>query len=182
MSKELPHYIFKKNYDNFYLLTEFDIIFNEKFTKNLNTFCKKIGSEKLSIKLEVPVEYKSLVPNKIELTDSNNLGDFYEMSTNVNGTELFYYMINFFINDNSELWEIYVSLEKELSIIGCSKQISSIFEVIFKPYEDESVNQKYKIIGDMFNDEKSKLVFIESLERNYKFRAQSIQGLLRNAY
>lgn len=169
MTNELPDYIFKKDYDSFYLLTEFDIIFNDKFTKNLNTFCKRIDSEKLSIKLEVPLEYNSLVPNKIELTDSNNLDDFYEMGTNVKGTELLYYMINFFINDSSELWEIYVSLENELSIIGCSKQISSLFEVIFNPYKEESLEQKYKIIGDMFNDEKLKLKFIESLEKNYHF-------------
>ncbi|MNR19135.1 hypothetical protein D3C85_1359030 [compost metagenome] len=91
------------------------------------------------------------------------------MGTNVNGNELLYYMINFFINDSSKLWEIYVSIENELSIIGCSNQINSLFEVIFNPYGDESLEQKYKIIGDMFNDEKSKLEFIESLEKNYHF-------------
>ncbi|TPG38202.1 hypothetical protein [Flavobacterium pectinovorum] len=169
MIKELPDYIFNKNYDNFYLLTEYDIIFNEKFTKNLNIFCKRLNSEKLLIKLEVPLEYNSLVPNRIELTDSSNLSNFYEMSANVNEAGLMYYMLNFFINDSSELWEIYVSLENELSVIGCSKEISSLFEVLFNPYKDESVQLKYKIIGDMFDDEELKILFIESLERNYKF-------------
>jgi len=169
MNKELPEYIFKKNYDSFYLLTEFDIVFNQNFTEKLNIFCNKIDSKKLSIKLEIPLEYNSLVPNRIELIDSNNLDDFYKMGTNVNGTELLYYMINFFIDDNSGLWEIYVSIENELSIIGCSNEISSLFEVIFNPYKEESLEKKYKIIGDMFSDEKSKIEFIESLEENYKF-------------
>jgi hypothetical protein len=169
MNKELPEYIFKKNYDSFYLLTEFDIVFNKKFTEKLNIFCKKIGSAKLSINLDVPLEYNLLVPNRIELINSNNLDDFYEMGTNVNGNELLYYMINFFIDDNSGLWEIYISIENEISIIGCSNQISSLFEVIFNPYEEESLEQKYKIITDMFSSEKVKIEFIESLERNYKF-------------
>lgn len=169
MDKELPEYIFKKNYDSFYLLTEFDIVFNKKFTEKLNVFSKKTDSKKLSINLEVPLEYSSLVPNKIELIDSDNLDDFYEMGTDVDGNELLYYMINFFINDSSGLWEIYVSIENEISIIGCSNQISSLFEVIFNPYEEESLKQKYKIISDMFSNEKVKIEFIESLERNYKF-------------
>lgn len=170
MLKELPNYVFNKSYDCFYLLTEFDIIFNTEFTKKIHILLKKNGSDNLSIDLEVPKEYDSLVPKKIEISKKNGLDSFYEMGLDINGSMLSYYMMNFFVHDDSMTWEIYVSLENELSIFACTKEISSLFEIIFTPYAEEDIEQKYKIIGDMFTDKKTRLDFADSLEKNYHFR------------
>lgn len=169
MKKELPYYVFDKKYEYFYLYTEFDILFNKEFTKKLEKFSQKIGVGNLSIDLEVPKEYSSLIPNRIDISKEINLDNFYEITLNINGNDLSYYMMNFFICDDSMQWEIYVSLENELSIFACSKEINSLLEVIFSPYAEENIEQKYKIIGDMFGNEELKLKFIESLEQNYNF-------------
>ncbi len=54
MKEDINKYIFQKKYDNFYLFTEFDIIFNEEFTEKLNTFYEKTKGENLCIEIEVP--------------------------------------------------------------------------------------------------------------------------------
>lgn len=162
-------YVFQKSYDNFYLFTEFDVIFNDEFTEKLNVFYTKINGENLSIKIDVPSQYQHSVPNTMDISNPYNLKKFYEMKTH-DKDNLSYYMLNFFISDNSNLWEIYVSLENELSIIACSEKVCSLFEVVFKPYENENIDQKYKIITDMFGNDIDKKLFIESLEEIYHFK------------
>ncbi|WP_323028509.1 hypothetical protein [Gelidibacter japonicus] len=165
----IPDYVFKNKYENHFLLTEFDIIFNEEFTHNLNIFFKKLGSKKMLIKLEVPIEYDALISSYFEFDDPEGLREFYEMSTLINGTELFYYMMNFFIKDDTNLWEIYVSIEHELSIIGCLNRINFLIGFVLNPYGNEDLHRKMTIISDKFNNEISKIEFIESLEKNYQF-------------
>jgi hypothetical protein len=126
-----------------------------------------LQTEKLLIQLDIPVENEYKITNTIEIFKPESLNSFYGMQIASGG--LYYYMIDFFISDESKLWEIYVSLENELSIIGCSNKAGSTFELIFKPYEDESLRTKYKLVTDMFSDEHLKKQFIYSLEENYHF-------------
>lgn len=169
MYKELPEYVFNKKYDFFYLLTEYDIIFNQSFTNKMLNLLNEINTTEVIINLQVPEVYKSSVNEKI-IINSKNLNDFYEMEAIIGKKKIPYYMINFFINDDSKNWEIYTSLENEVGIIACSNKLKFYFDNIFDPYCDENLNKKIKIIGDMFSDEKTKLEFFQQLEKNYKFR------------
>jgi hypothetical protein len=169
MKRDLPNYVFEKKYDNFYLLTEFDVIFNDEFTKKIDLLLKKIGTNEIIIELEIPLSYQSVVPNKVQIPKPISLNNFYEMKKVVNKTDLFYYMFNFFISDESKLWKIYVSLEKEISILACLNEENSTFKSIINPYKEENLEQKYKIISDMFGTPNDKKEFIDNLEHNYGF-------------
>ena len=76
--KELPEYVFKKKYDFFYLLTEYDIIFNQSFTNKILNFLNEINTTEVIINLQVPEVYKSSIDEKIIL-NSKCVHDFYEM-------------------------------------------------------------------------------------------------------
>lgn len=169
MKKELPNYVFERAHEKFYLLTEFDVIFNKRFTDSLVAFMSKKSNKDIYINLELHDEYELYVPKEIVLSSAEELNNFYEMKTNLDSNEVFYYMFNFFISDCTKSWEIYVSLENELSIIGCSNELNSLFEIIFNPYEEESLDKKYKIIGDKFCDDGERKFFFNSLDRNYNF-------------
>lgn len=167
MKNELPKYIFKKKYDKFYLLTEYDIVFNHDFTLKFNNFLKTIGYKELTIELDIN---QIVVPRNIVITNPIKLDEYYETDVSINETLVPLYMINFFIYDNSRLWEIYVSIEHELCIIGCNDNVNSILEIVVNPYEEESIEQKIKIIGDKFKDPNVKKEYINLLEKNYNFR------------
>ena len=171
MKKELPNQVFYKKYDNFYLFTEFDIIFNDSFYEKLIFFIKKIKSNKLYFKLENSLqETTSLVKNIKYINPTKDIiKKFYEMEIEVNNKKIPIYCLNHFIIDDSHKWEVYVSLENELSIIGCSNSIKSLFETIFKPYKEENLDVKFKIIGDMFSDENTRKNYISTLQKNYNF-------------
>jgi hypothetical protein len=172
MIKELPNQVFSKEYDNFYLFTEFDIIFNEIFYEKLNLFMSEIDCNKLLIRIDemslnnLPTFNKSF---KFECPDKNTLKGFYERELVIDDRNVPIYCLNHFIYDEKGGWEIYVSLENEMSILGCSNNLKSVFVNLFEPYKEESLQTKLKIIGDRFSDKKIRDDFFCDLGRNYKF-------------
>ena len=165
MKNQLPEYVFEKKFDKYYLQTEFDIIFNEFFSRKLNTFLEHINYKNLSIKLDI--DNRDSIP--IKILSPLQLNEVYDMEILIGSENVPLFMIDFFISDNFRKWEIYVSLENELSIIACDNEVSCMLEVILKPYEDEDFEQKCKIIGDKFDNKKFKNDFINILKNNYKF-------------
>lgn len=169
MNKELPNYVFEKAYDKFYLLTEFDIIFNRSFTQKFDVFLKRMKFNKLLVELQLPSSYKLKGKNIIEVDTAYKLDDFFNEELLVNDSKIPLFMINLFIRDTSKLWEIYVSSEHELSIIGCHEVVSPLVEETINPYKEEDLDKKIKIIGDMFNDKSEKDIFFDRLSTNYNF-------------
>lgn len=147
MIKELPELVFNKRYDNFFLLTEFDVIFNEDFYKELISFIKELGANKLFFSLEDLTDNISSATKRIEFINVSveELKKFYEMHVEFNEKTIPIHYINHFIYDDSHQWEIYVSRENELSIFGCDDKIKTLFFDIFKPYQEETLHIKYKI-------------------------------------
>ncbi len=171
MEKELPNQVFDKQYDNFYLFTELDVIFNNNFYEKLIFFMEKINSNKMFFKIEDSIQGITSIAKKMEYVNpsKNDLIQFYEMELEVDNKKTPIHCLNHFIFDNSYEWQLYISLENELSIFGCDNSIKSLFENVFKPYEEEKLNVKYKIIGDMFSDEKSRELFVNTLQKTYNF-------------
>ena len=61
MKNELPKYIFNKKYDKFYLLTEYDIVFNHDFTLKFNNFLAKNCKPSIYRALEKRVESQVII-------------------------------------------------------------------------------------------------------------------------
>lgn len=171
MEKDLPKMVFNKFYENFYLYTEFDIIFNDKFYENLTLLIEKLDCERLIFRV---IESNSLIISP----DSNfeylkptkeSLRAFYELQIGANGKQTKIFYLDHFLSDESQAWAIYVSLRHEIGIFACEDKIKSLFTSIFKPYTDISVNRLYKIIGDRYNDDRKKEEFLNELEKNYHF-------------
>lgn len=164
---EIPDYVFTKKYDYYFLTTEFDIVFSNDFYTKFNLFLSEINSEKLVICLhnicssnidELQNEYIYELPN------SNALKAYHELE--IGNVPI--YVINHFISDNNYEWEIYVSFQFELSIIAVNKNLVELFTKIFKPYEEEGLNTKIRIISGQFI-ENYKSIFIAELMKNYNF-------------
>jgi hypothetical protein len=177
MKKELPDMIFDEIYDNFYLFTEFDIIFNEEFYKKLLFFIKKIGNKRLLFKSENSLNLLVPLDFKFEYLNPNidNLKQFYEMEILSNEKKIQVFCINHFISDESSQWELYVSLRNELCIFSCNNSIKPDFISIINPYQEITLKNTYKIIGDRFNDKKARETFLNSLERNYNFSVAPVR-------
>lgn len=171
MINQLPNFIFKKAYDNYFLFTEFDIIFNENFYDRLIKFLNNIKSNKLFFELErfdntdmskalfeyenpTITTFEEFYTTKVEFDDKNVLTQFF----------------NHFIYSDVKSWGIYISPEFEMSILACDSEYLDVFLKIFKPYMDEDFHTKVKIIGDMFSDSKTRKMFFDKLNQNYIFR------------
>lgn len=167
--KEIPNFVFKRDYDYYYLYTELDIIFNEQFYENFNTFIREVLTESLIIRLDDISKFPNFINFKLEhlftKPFNNELKLFHQ--SEINDFPIFY--INHFVYDNSFQWEIFISVENEISIIGVDKSVNEIFKNIFEPYKDESIDVKLKIITDQFVDLSLKTQFINELKENYKF-------------
>lgn len=167
--KEIPNFVFTREYDYYFLFTEFDIVFNEEFYKSFYLFLKKLRSDKLTIRLDdlsISQEFYDIKKEYIyNLPSSKQIELFHNL--NINNVPI--YNINHFIIDSTNEWEIFVSIENELSIFAVNKVIFEIFKNIFKPYQEESLDVKLNVISGQFVDEIYKNQFIKALISNYKF-------------
>lgn len=166
---EIPNLVFTKNYDFYFLYCEFDVVFNEEFYENFNVFFKSTGSDRLIIRLEDLSEYENFRDLKKEYIYNSASCNEIESFHNLIIKNIEVYNINHFILDNTHQWEIFVSIENELAIFAVNKNLIEAFKTIFKPYKDEPLSLKFKIISDQFNNEASKKHFISELDKNYKF-------------
>lgn len=165
--KEIPEFVFKKHYDYYFLFTEYDIVFNEIFYSKFDFFLSELESKKINICLQDIPEHINNENFKREynytLPNFEVLKTFHE--SEVNNVPI--YNINHFITDNTLNWEIFISIENELSIFGINKNLIKKFNQIYKPYKDESLEVKVSVIGGQFVDENYKKQFIEQLIKNY---------------
>lgn len=172
MKKHLPNYVFKKKYDFFYIFSDSEVILNDFFSKKLEFFLNENKSGEIIFEIELPFQQESFPSKKVIRIKNPNkvtINEFYEKEFEINGDRLVLCLFDYFMHDNSNLWEGYVSSNNDICIIGCNNEINSLFEVIFAPYQEENLEQKYKGIGGILENEKSKKEFIESLEKNYHF-------------
>lgn len=167
---KLPDLVFNKDYGNYYLYSEYDIIFNESFYSKIISLINSLKSNFLFIKIN-DFDEQNNIPKILEYKSPKitDIQSFYEMEVNIKDNAFPLHCIDHYIYDENKEWEIYISIENEISIFGCNDTLKSLFEVIFAPYKEESLEIKYKIIGDMFNNETSRLEFIKSLEKTYNF-------------
>lgn len=170
MIKKLPNYIFEKQYDNYFLLTELDIIFNYQFYYDFIEFFNESGNENLIFELERinDIEISNMF-FKYKNPKVSDFEEFYETEVKLNDKNVLNHFLNHFIYGELKNWEIYISPEYEMSIFACNNQIVDKFSSIIKPYHEESFNTKVKIIGDMFTDENTRKVFFTNLFNNYFF-------------
>lgn len=168
-NKEIPNFVFTREYDYYFLFTELDIVFDYYFYENFDVFLKKIGSEKLIIRFDDISEFQNIKKLKKEYVYDLPLSNQLEQFHNLIIEDLPIFNINHFILDNNHQWEIFVSMENELSIFAVNKNLIEAFEAIFKPYKDEPLSLKFKLISDQFNNEKTKKRFISDLDESYKF-------------
>src|SRR5690606_14959020 len=106
-----------------------------------------------------PDQFNKLIPQFLEYSKPSELEDFYELSVTINGNKIYYYWMNFFIRDDTYLWEVYVSSQNEICIIGCEQRIRFLCEYMLHPYKYDGLQKKYEIIAGMFNNEESKIKF-----------------------
>lgn len=170
MINQLPNFIFKKAYENSFLFTEFDIIFNEDFYARLIDFLINTNAKKLFFELERSDNTemsKSLF--EYENPTITVFDEFYTTKVKFGAKSVLTQFFNHFIYSDVEGWKIYISPEFEMSIFVCDCEVIDDFLRIFKPYEDEDFNTKVKIIGDMFSDSKARNMFFDKLKQNYPF-------------
>jgi len=73
--------------------------------------------------------------------------------------------LDYLINDKSGFWQAYVSDAYEFCILGCTAEVNSLFRKLFRPYEDTSLEEKYRSITNArINSEE----FVNYLETNFR--------------
>lgn len=164
--QQIPNLVFRKNYYRYFLFTEFDVIFNNSFYNRIISLIKTIETSEITIFSEENTNKDRSFQINIIKPNEDDLIKFYDTFFE-DGTPM--YCVNHFIKDKNSKWEIFVSIENELSIFACQKEIINEYNLIFEPYKNESLIIKYKIITDMFSDVLHRENFIELLEKNYSF-------------
>ncbi len=170
MEKYPPKNVFDKIFDFNYLYSESDIICNEEFSSKLFEFTKALKSESLIFEVLNPKEYDYLFENKIVMNNitAQKIMEVYEMKSKINPELYPFSTFSFYIYDNTEKWRIYASDSYEIGIFTCEKSINSLYEVIFKPYEDVSLGQRFIwVSGRLFEEYRKE--YIDELEKNYNF-------------
>jgi hypothetical protein len=163
-----PDYIFKKKYDAHFIQTEYDIIFNVKFAQRIFELSRNLNSENIIIQIDTVQDDNFKYLKKLIYKSVDDFMSFYDKNAKSNSSEFLICMMDFSISDESNSWEIFVSAENELSILGCSDSILKMFREIVAPYNEESLLKKLKIIGDRFQDINDSVNFTNKLVNNYK--------------
>lgn len=170
---QIPSYIFNKKYYSHFLYTEFDVVFNNSFYEKMVLLITSISTKEIEFYSEEK-KYKINISNPTIFDFIIFYDDCFE-----NDVPLYY--TNHYIKDKESKWELYVSVENELSIFACEKEILYTFSLIFEPYKNETLDTKYKVITDMFSDKECKQNFIDSLENNYHFKdSENFSNTLEN--
>ena len=170
MEKYPPDNIFDENFDFNYLYSESDIIWNNEFSSKLFEFTKALKSEFLVFEILNPEEYNHLFEKKIIINNitTQQITDVYNINSKVDPELYPLFVFSFYIYDNTKKWRIYASEDYEIGIFGCEKSVNSLYEVIFKPYAEESLTQKNSLVSSrLFEQYRNE--YIEKLEENYKF-------------
>ena len=159
-------------YTNYYLFLDTEIIYKDDFSEKLSIFMKNLKSKNLTIKVRLPKEGYLVFPDPIEILNPNveALSDFYQKELrHDNHNSLPICMFDYNMYDESGTWEVYVSFNQEFAVFGCNDDVNSLFNVIFQPYSEESLEEKYDWIKSRFADDFSKNKFINDLESTYNF-------------
>ena len=169
----LPEFVHKKEYSNYYLFSDSEIILNKKFNDKIKTFSSKINGEKVTIEMVLTEKAESIIKSKfvtIPLDESFSFEIFDEKYIDLGkGNALFYSSFNFYVYDETKDWELYCSTTQDIAICGCNKNILDDFLSIFKPYDEESFIAKMSWIGCFFKEEKYRIEYINKLRKNYRF-------------
>lgn len=173
MKSELPSFVLRNKYTNYYLFIDSEIIKNEIFSERIQSFSKSVGGESISVDVIFPTQYETLnlnVRTKISNLEKDSLGIFYEKLVDLGNNKLAAYMFDFFVYDNTSKWELYCSLGYEIGIFECDK--SNVINAlnILKPYEKVSLQEKLNSIGSLFTTEKNKDEFIVALLNNFPLK------------
>jgi hypothetical protein len=170
MEKYPPNNVFDKSFGFNYLYSNSDIIWNDDFSSKLFEFTKALNSEELIFEILNPEEYNHLFEKKIVINNitTQQIINVYDINSKID-IELYPLLtFSFYIYDNTDRWRIYASDSYEIGIFACDKKVNSLYEVIFKPYAEESLKQKNSLVSSRLFEEYKK-EYINELEENYKF-------------
>jgi hypothetical protein len=173
MIKEIPEFVHKKRYSNFYLFSDSEIILNKGFSERIRLFSKKVNGNNLIIELKLNEELSSFIHDKvitIPNDETNSLERFYNQSVIIDkGSTISYFSLDFYLYDNNGDWELFCSFCQEIAIIGCNGNIVSDFLSIIKPYAEQSFEEKMNSMGNFFKHKNDKMEYIYALKKSYKF-------------
>lgn len=163
--------LFQKEFKYYYLFLESEVLLNPEFSQQLELFIKTIKSGRLHININFPPEYKFIIESRVNIDDpiSASLNNFYNLEFHLGQNMVPLYAFDYFVTDNTGVWELYVSSNNELCIFGCDENVNSAFEVIYEPYGEETLSAKYEFLKLRFNDEAASEDFIAQLESNFHF-------------
>lgn len=171
--KELPEFVHRKVYSNYYLLSDSEILRNESFNEKIKLFSKKIIGEKIVIEMLLMDWAKSHIESKFFIIPNDESYSFEKFDEKCiefgNGNVFYYSSFNFYVYDETNEWELYCSSSRDIAIFGCNSRILDEFLNIFNPYEKESFSEKMKWIGNDFKEDRFRNEYINKLRSNYLF-------------
>jgi len=170
--KVLPEFVHRKDYSNYYLFSDSEILRNKVFNERIKLFSNKVNGEKITIEMVLTKEAESIIKSKFVIIPNNESYSFEEFDEKYidfeKGNLLFYSSFNFYVFDETKDWEIYCSTTQDIAIFGCNRNILNEFLNIFKPYEEESFKEKMNWIGN-FCKENYRNEYLNQLKKNYQF-------------
>ena len=171
MKEYPPKNVFNKNFEFNYLYSDSDIVGNDEFANKLFDFVKTLKSNFLVFEILSPERYNNLFEKKIIIDEitAQKIIDTFDYKSNCDSELYPLFVFSFYIYDSTEKWKIYASKDYEIAIFGCDKSINSLLEILFKPYEEESLEQKLSWVTDRFTLKADKIFYIKELEKNYCF-------------
>jgi hypothetical protein len=173
MRNDLPNFVLRTKYPNYYLFSDSEIILIKDFSKKIKLLSQNIGAETIFVEVLLLEQYDYLnLKRLIEISNSEkqSLEIFYELVYDFgNNNILAAWGFNFIVFDNTNTWELFCSSTHELAILGCNDNVNNNVLNILKPYEEVSVHEKMKSIGQMIYDKESRNQYKLTLLKNYKF-------------
>lgn len=165
--KDLPDFVFNKEYENYYLLSE-DQDFSIR--KEIFNFSSRIGGKEILVdirNLSLDKKYKQYQFSRLTVSPNTKFSLF----DTIVGQDLFLESLigHYYISDNTHQWEYYCSVMAELCVFACNNEVKDIYEELFNPYGESTIKTKLDMLFFMV-DEKKKNEFVEKLYKNYHWK------------
>jgi len=160
-------------FDAYYLFLDSEIIRNKTFCEKIELMNNIINSTCLKIKVILPIVLKNsarFYHLNIPSEKAHSLEEFFEIEIAIDKNTSLLSTFDFYIQDERNLLEGFISFGYELAIFGCNKSIIPLFDQIIKPYHEISLKNKKSFITDLFSDMNEKERFITSLEDTFHFK------------
>ncbi len=151
-SSILPKYALRKKYECLFLFSDTEVYRNDNFNSSIQNYSHEVGGTEITVDVmnfkEIK-EYRKFAITNIKNTEKKSLSLLSEIIL-IDDQSIEDLLGDYYIYDETNQWEFFVSTIMETAIFGCNKNSIDAFFKYFDPYNEISIEEKLKDIYDCF--------------------------------